>query len=107
MSRRYMLALLFALSANLAHAEGQPALEPAREPVREPGRGELLYNTHCIACHSTRVHWRDRTLALNWKSLRSEVRRWQKMSGLRWSDEDIDAVALYLNRLYYHYPMPD
>lgn len=25
-------------------------------------RGELLYATHCIACHSDKVHWRDKKL---------------------------------------------
>lgn len=32
-------------------------------------RGELLYNTHCVACHSTKMHWRDQRLATDWKSL--------------------------------------
>ena len=24
-----------------------------------PTRGELLYTTHCVACHSTQMHWRE------------------------------------------------
>ncbi|WP_211091363.1 hypothetical protein [Pseudothauera rhizosphaerae] len=28
-----------------------PALAADTPALREPGRGELLYATHCIACH--------------------------------------------------------
>ena len=71
-----------------------------------PSRGELLYSTHCIACHSTQLHWRDKKLATNWSLLKAEVDRWQKTTGLRWRDEDVAEVARYLNALYYHFPAP-
>jgi cytochrome c len=32
----------------------------------EPSRGQLLYETHCIACHSTQVHWRDQHVVRDW-----------------------------------------
>ncbi|MDO8450990.1 MAG: cytochrome c [Rhodoferax sp.] len=73
-------------------------------PVRDATRGELLYMTHCSACHSTEVHWRDKKRVTDPASLRVEVRRWQKFSGLEWSDDDVAEVAAYLNALYYHYP---
>ena len=72
--------------------------------VDEASRGELLYTTHCIACHTTHVHWRDQRLAKDWNSLAGQVRRWQGNAGLRWNDEDIAAVTRYLNTLYYHFP---
>ena len=67
-------------------------------------RGELLYSTYCIACHTTQVHWRDDRLATDWKSLTKQVRRWQNNAGLTWEEEDIRSVAHYLNTLYYHFP---
>lgn len=72
-------------------------------------RGELLYLTHCIGCHNTQLHWRDRKAARNWASLKAEVGRWQKTSGLGWRDEDVSNVARYLNARYYrfHEPEPD
>lgn len=70
-------------------------------------RGELLYSTHCIGCHSTQLHWRDRKAARNWASLKAEVERWQKTSGLGWREEDVSDVARYLNALYYRFPEPD
>lgn len=99
MVQRLILVALFVLLGNLADAGAQP--------VRDATRGELLYSTHCIACHSAEVHWRDKKLAKDWKSLRAEVRRWEKLSGLAWSDGDVTAVARYLNALYYRYPAPD
>ena len=95
---RSILVFLFVLFCGLADANAQP--------VRDPGRGELLYSTHCVACHDLQVHWRDKRLVRNWRSLRAEVYRWQKVGGLRWNDADIAAVTQYLNARYYHYPEP-
>lgn len=95
MPGRSLLVLLIVVSGNLAVAQAQP--------VRDATRGELLYATHCIACHSAQVHWRDKKLATNWASLQAEVRRWQQASALGWSDDDVVEVARYLNAVFYHY----
>jgi mono/diheme cytochrome c family protein len=96
---RSILVILFALFGNLANADVQP--------MGSATRGGLLYETHCIACHNMEVHWRDKKLVIDWTSLQSEVRRWQKFSGLEWGDDDVEAVARYLNVFHYHYPAPD
>ena len=69
----------------------------------DAARGELLYNTHCIACHTTKMHWRDQRLATDWNSLNVQVRRWQSAIQLDWDDDDIASTASYLNRLYYRF----
>ncbi len=74
--------------------------------VRAETRGELLYATHCIACHSSQVHWRDKKLATDWRSLTAQVRRWQANAALGWSDDDILQVAQHLNERYYLFPRP-
>ena len=94
-----IVAVLFVLCGNFAWADAVP--------IATPSRGELLYATHCIACHSTEMHWRDRKLATDRETLRSEVLRWQAMSGLGWDDGDIAEVVAYLNALHYHYAAPD
>jgi len=66
-------------------------------------RGELLYSTHCIACHTTEMHWRDNRSASNWEALKSQVRRWQDAASLAWSDADILEVSRYLNESIYHF----
>ena len=46
-------------------------------------RGALLYQTHCTACHTKEMHWRDNRKAVNWPSLKAEVRRWQANASLQ------------------------
>jgi len=83
------------------------AIAVAAQPVPDNSRGELLYTTHCVGCHTGQVHWRDNKLATDWSSLRKQVTRWQANTGLAWSDEDIVAVTRYLNTLYYRFPAQD
>lgn len=66
-------------------------------------RGELLYTTHCIACHAAEMHWRDKRSASNWASLKVQVRRWQDAASLAWGDNDILDVSRYLNETIYHF----
>lgn len=68
-------------------------------------RGELLYATHCNACHSSEIHWREKKLATDWDSLKVQVRRWQANIGLNWSEEEVTEVAHYLNKLHYAFPV--
>ena len=74
--------------------------------AQAPSRGELLYATHCIACHTTEVHWRDRRLATDFASLVAQVGRWQKNTGLDWSSEEVYDVVRYLNSTIYRFPDP-
>lgn len=67
-------------------------------------RGALLYTTHCVACHTTQMHWRDERQARDWDSLQFQVRRWQGNTGLQWTDADITEVSRYLNDTIYQYP---
>ena len=67
---------------------------------------ELLYSTHCIACHSREVHWRQKKLATDWASLIAQVRRWAGNAGLGWSDDEIADVAHYLNAVHYRFAAP-
>ena len=66
-------------------------------------RGELLYSTHCISCHTTEMHWRDKRSASNWPALKAQVRRWQDAASLAWGDSDILEVSRYLNETIYHF----
>ena len=80
---------------------GTLALAP---PANAQSRGELLYSTHCIACHTSKMHWRDNRQATDWNSLQTQVRRWQGTAMLQWNDADIRAVTGYLNQTYYRFP---
>jgi hypothetical protein len=69
-------------------------------------RGELLYTTHCIACHSTQVHWRDQRRATDLASLTEQVRYWQGRALLSWTEDDIAEVTRYLNQRIYRFGPP-
>jgi hypothetical protein len=64
-------------------------------------RGELLYATHCLACHTSQMHWRDKKQATDWNSLKAQVRQWQAVAVLGWSEDDILGVTRYLNEGFY------
>ncbi len=99
MIKRLILAAPFILCGNLACADTQA--------MHDAARGALLYSTHCIACHTTEIHWREKKLATDWTSLHAQVYRWQENTGLGWSEEDVSQVVRYLNANFYHYSTPD
>ncbi|MDE2311345.1 MAG: hypothetical protein KGL01_11060 [Betaproteobacteria bacterium] len=97
-SRQLAFALcLFWGMHTLAHAQ----------PKHGESRGELLYATHCNACHTSKIHWREQKLAIDWSSLKAQVRRWQASIGLDWSEEEITDVTNYLNTVHYGFPVTD
>ena len=70
-------------------------------------RGELLYTTYCQGCHAEKFHWRAKSVITDLPGLTREVGRWQAISNLDWSGDDIDAVVGYLNTHYYHFHLAD
>ena len=90
--------VLTALYGSLVMAAGSVGIDPSR--------GELLYSTHCVACHTEQVHWREKKLVTDWPSLVAEVGRWQDIGMLAWSQDDIEQVSRYLNTIHYHYLPP-
>ena len=64
--------------AGSAPASGAPVDE---SPRAEPGRGALLYDAACVACHKREVHWRDKRVVKDWPGLLREVARWQRIAG--------------------------
>ena len=99
MMHKWIIIFVFVWPAAFSIANAQSATDTSR--------GELLYSTHCIACHSAQIHWRDKKIATNWITLKEEVGRWQRTAGLGWREEDVTAVARYLNTLYYRFPSPN
>ena len=92
-ARHLLPALIVAMTGTVALAQD-----------RVPSRGELLYTTHCVACHSTQMHWREKKLATDWPNLKAQVQRWQARASLDWNDADVTEVARFLNDTIYRYP---
>ena len=78
----------------------------AAQAAMAQDRGQMLYETHCIACHTAQVHWREQRLAKDWDGLSRQVQRWQSVSSLNWNEQDIAEVARHLNRHFYRFPEP-
>ncbi|TWO72707.1 cytochrome C [Caenimonas sedimenti] len=98
MKAEEMLGLALALATCFTAAHAQQTVSPTR--------GELLYNNHCIECHSTQMHWRERRQARDWTTLLGQVQRWQATAGLQWSDADVAEVARHLNSTIYRFAPP-
>jgi mono/diheme cytochrome c family protein len=99
--RAAALACLVLLCA--ACAPRAPVVEAA---TADPARGRLLYETACIACHTTQAHWRERSIVKGWPDLVGQVGRWQQVAGQGWSAAEIHDVAAYLNGRFYRVPCP-
>lgn len=70
---------------------------------QDAARGRALYETHCLACHYERIHKRDasRSLVRTLPQLRLEVVRRAEQTGQRFTLEDVDDIAEYLNATHY------
>jgi mono/diheme cytochrome c family protein len=66
-------------------------------------RGQALYENHCLSCHEATVHTRDTRRATSVAELRKWVSTWSFHASLDWSSEEIDDVADYMDRRYYHF----
>ena len=64
-------------------------------------RGRLLYENHCVVCHTSKVHRRAAPLPMNLKELRAIVAGWARGQKLNWSDGEISDVVEYLDSTYY------
>jgi len=71
--------------------------------TQDAQRGKALYDIHCVACHYERIHNRDpsRTLIRSLADLRVEVARRAVQTRQRFTIEDLDDIAEYLNRSHY------
>ena len=99
--RAAAIPFTLAWSAALAQQAATPSANDAAQT-----RGQLLYDTHCIKCHTSQIHWRAANAARDWTMLRAQVQRWQAQAGQSWSDDDVDEVVRYLNDTIYHFPAP-
>jgi mono/diheme cytochrome c family protein len=85
-------ALLFACAP--ASAQQAPDAE----------RGRALYENHCVACHTSKVHRRFPPSAIDMEALRFIVKVWAEENRLKWGPEEIEDVVQYLDRTHYRFP---
>jgi mono/diheme cytochrome c family protein len=106
LSAHAILLAIFALAGC-----GERAVLPANAAIAAAdtqlkvgeARGALLYSTHCAACHTSKIHWREKRLVTDMESLKQQVRRWQASIDLGWTEDEIADVVRYLNAVYYNF----
>jgi len=71
--------------------------------AQDAQRGKLVYETHCLSCHYERIHKRDpsRSLIRSLAQLDLEVAQRAANTGRRFTLEDLNDIAAYLNRSHY------
>lgn len=72
-------------------------------PAWAQSRGETLYAMHCGTCHRAEMHWRASKAVTDWQSLQAQVRKWQVVTSLAWTEDEVLDVARYLNDSIYHF----
>ena len=92
------LKRLLSLCLLLAGSEVMSAEPPSVE------RGRLLYENHCIVCHTAKVHGRIPPLPIDLKELRLIVAYWVKNEKLPWTQQEIEDVVEYLDAKHYRLP---
>jgi mono/diheme cytochrome c family protein len=66
-------------------------------------RGRMLYENHCVVCHTPKVHSRPDRIPLNRAELREIVTTWVRHEGLPWREPDTEDVVHYLATTRYRY----
>ena len=82
---------------NLTEPEAKP--NPAATAIGS--RGQLLYEDHCQACHTSVVHVRETHKARTLKDLEYWVTHWSDELKLPWGAAEVKDVVDYLNVRYY------
>ena len=65
--------------------------------------GKALHSQYCTSCHDDSMYTRKNRRVDSMDGLTSQVGRCDASLGLKWFDDEIDAVAAYLNKNYYHF----
>lgn len=109
---KFLLTTLLVLAAaGCVTAEStRPSAEPppsdrggAGAPSRSAYRGELLYENHCLGCHTSIAHVRENRRAQTVSEVQAWVARWAGELKLAWTTEEVGDVARFLVRRYYKF----
>jgi len=81
--------------------ELQSGEQPNPAAAAVESRGQLLYEDHCQACHTSVVHVRETHKARTLKDLEYWVTHWSDELKLPWGAGEVRDVVDYLNVRYY------
>lgn len=81
-------------------SSGQSGSEP---PPPDPARGRQLYENHCLQCHTSQVHIRERRKGRDPQSVKHQIYRWRSHLELDWGTQEVEDVYTYLQQRFYHF----
>jgi hypothetical protein len=65
--------------------------------------GMDLHQTNCLSCHGTEAYTRSDRRVTSFPSLITRVNACNVNLGMGWFDDEVDAVARYLDENYYKF----
>ena len=68
-------------------------------------QGKQLHSTNCVSCHNTSVYTRENRMIKRYESLKTQVQRCATNLNKPWFDDEVDAVAAYLNANFYQFKL--
>jgi hypothetical protein len=72
-------------------------------PAAQAADGKQLVEKNCTSCHDDSVYTRKDRRVTTLEGLKKQVKRCELNLGLKWFDDEINAVADYLNDTYYRF----
>ena len=66
-------------------------------------KGKTLLKENCYACHDDEIYVRKNRIIDSYSKLEQRVRFCSTQRNLTWFDDDIENVAAYLNKEFYHF----
>jgi cytochrome c553 len=79
------------------------ALLLAGLPAAQAADGKQLVVENCTSCHDDSVYTRKDRRVTTLEGLKKQVKRCELNLGLKWFDDEINAVTGYLNDTYYRF----
>jgi cytochrome c553 len=72
-------------------------------PAAQAADGKQLVAENCTSCHDDSVYTRKDRRVTTLEGLKKQVKRCELNLGLKWFDDEINAVTAYLNDTYYSF----
>lgn len=83
--------------------DSKPTPDEEKLPTPVASKGQLLYENHCLTCHESNIHIREKNKAKTIDDVRAWVVKWQTHEKLGWDRTAINAVTDYLILQYYKF----
>lgn len=65
--------------------------------------GQEAHEAHCNKCHTDAVYTRKNRFVKSMDALSKQVKRCKEGNSIAWFDEDVEAVAHFINEKYYKF----